>query len=834
MVMDLVTGGELFETVAKHGRLAEDTARTYFQQLVDGIEYCHSRRVYHRDLKPENLLVSEDRRTLKITDFGLASIKEQNASTELLWTVMGSPHYIPPEIITSAAKGYEGEKVDVWASGMILYGMLGGCLPFDFPDTNQLYRAIVQSPVQYPPHFSPQVIQMLDAIFEKAPAKRPNMTQVKAFDWFQVNYNPVVPRSPRHPEEKKKRKSKKKKMPVAEHKNHNCLDTIDTASIETSSLQKGASRAHSTVNANATAEPYSHLTISRQNTREESPKKFKSKSKRSALGLRAQQVANEVSAKEVVALEEEKRTNSFAKRAASFSKRANSFSKGRQSSKSSTRAEVRRFPSNPQLSTAQTLASTASEDLTESALEREPSLQVRRSLLSARKSRRGSTVETRKDKGGAHAYALSNVLASLRKKGSYISQPSSPAPAPGWWSNPGSPEAVKKNSNVFDIEHNGSDVSPYREEEPALFWKNSDESTTSSRSLNLLGKAYRKGVEGMKARGMTVKSLSLRSPKGVVLETAEEYAETNCESESTKRASGASALIHSTELPFSQPVSPISPTPADTAISGDATVISNQHQAVSKSLPPASLRNGDDSTVGKTLSSDDADCDDTPRALRNIAIAIPPPENDNKDFAPSAMSAATADDMEAHVNIAPQKPQNESHTAEHQHRQRDEALSSTTKAARSPSPVRRRSKEANCTSNASPGIFKPTKLLFAADNEHCAGQAAEAPDVLCPSRFNDDNEYPEWCLDSNDVFADAEEEDRKCRATGAGSSSAAAPQVAKNGAEDGRSDSEQSKQRKSIFAPLNSKLARNLSKTANEISLDKSKDASASSVIAKP
>lgn len=192
MVMDLVTGGELFDAVAAEGRLSEDRTRSYFQQLIDGVAYCHSRRVYHRDLKPENLLLSGDKQTLKITDFGLSSIKAQNASTELLHTIMGSPHYIAPEIITSAAEGYEGSKVDVWAGGIILFGMLAGFLPFDHSNTRDLYRAIVYSPVKYPPHFSYDVIKLLRSMLHKDPSKRPSMAQVKAFTWFKVNYEPVL------------------------------------------------------------------------------------------------------------------------------------------------------------------------------------------------------------------------------------------------------------------------------------------------------------------------------------------------------------------------------------------------------------------------------------------------------------------------------------------------------------------------------------------------------------------------------------------------------------------------------------------------------------------
>lgn len=219
MVMDLVTGGELFDAVAKQGRLPEHLARSYFQQLVDGIHYCHSRRVYHRDLKPENLLLTADKKTIKITDFGLSSIKAENESSELLHTIMGSPHYIAPEIITSAEKGYDGSKVDVWASGIILFGMLAGHLPFDEPGTRALYRAIVHNPVKYPPHFSYDCVKLLRAMLQKDPDRRPDMEAVKTFQWFKVNYEPAVVESGKEkvaetaPRKKAKQRARKSDRP---------------------------------------------------------------------------------------------------------------------------------------------------------------------------------------------------------------------------------------------------------------------------------------------------------------------------------------------------------------------------------------------------------------------------------------------------------------------------------------------------------------------------------------------------------------------------------------------------------------------------------------------
>ncbi|KAJ8504802.1 hypothetical protein OPV22_005688 [Ensete ventricosum] len=92
-VMEYVRGGELFSRVAK-GRLREDTARRYFQQLISAVAFCHARGVFHRDLKPENLLVDENG-DLKVSDFGLSAVAEQSRGGDgLLHTLCGTPAYV--------------------------------------------------------------------------------------------------------------------------------------------------------------------------------------------------------------------------------------------------------------------------------------------------------------------------------------------------------------------------------------------------------------------------------------------------------------------------------------------------------------------------------------------------------------------------------------------------------------------------------------------------------------------------------------------------------------------------------------------------------------------
>ncbi|KAH9731302.1 CBL-interacting serine/threonine-protein kinase 9 [Citrus sinensis] len=122
---------------AKHGRLKEDEARRYFQQLINAVDYCHSRGVFHRDLKPENLLL-DSYGVLKISDFGLSAISQQVREDGLLHTACGTPNYVAPEVLND--KGYDGRASDVWSCGVILFVLMAGFLPFDESNLMALYR----------------------------------------------------------------------------------------------------------------------------------------------------------------------------------------------------------------------------------------------------------------------------------------------------------------------------------------------------------------------------------------------------------------------------------------------------------------------------------------------------------------------------------------------------------------------------------------------------------------------------------------------------------------------------------------------------------------------
>mmetsp|Transcript_14471 Transcript_14471/g.24946 ORF Transcript_14471/g.24946 Transcript_14471/m.24946 type:complete len:518 (-) Transcript_14471:76-1629(-) len=188
LVMDLVRGGELFTMLEKQGELDEKTARRYFQQLVDGLDHCHKKGVCHRDLKPENLLIDEHQ-VLKITDFGVSSMREAGSNDQLLQTSCGTPYYVAPEVLFAAKRGgYDGQKADAWSCGVILYLLLSGELPFMNDDMNKLYEEIKAAKIKWPKEIKGEAKNLIGHLLEKDPAKRFSLDEVKETKWFKDDY----------------------------------------------------------------------------------------------------------------------------------------------------------------------------------------------------------------------------------------------------------------------------------------------------------------------------------------------------------------------------------------------------------------------------------------------------------------------------------------------------------------------------------------------------------------------------------------------------------------------------------------------------------------------
>ncbi|XP_045787449.1 CBL-interacting serine/threonine-protein kinase 1-like [Trifolium pratense] len=188
MVLEYVNGGELFDKISSKGKLTEAHGRKMFQQLIDGVSYCHNKGVFHRDLKLENVLL-DAKGNIKITDFNLSALPQHCRADGLLHTTCGSPNYVAPEIL--ANRGYDGAKSDIWSCGVILYVILTGYLPFDDRNLAVLYQKIFKGEVQIPRWLSPGAQNIIKRILDPNPKTRITMSMIKEDEWFKQGYYPA-------------------------------------------------------------------------------------------------------------------------------------------------------------------------------------------------------------------------------------------------------------------------------------------------------------------------------------------------------------------------------------------------------------------------------------------------------------------------------------------------------------------------------------------------------------------------------------------------------------------------------------------------------------------
>ncbi|XP_020938246.1 serine/threonine-protein kinase BRSK2 isoform X3 [Sus scrofa] len=190
LVLEHVSGGELFDYLVKKGRLTPKEARKFFRQIISALDFCHSHSICHRDLKPENLLLDE-KNNIRIADFGMASLQ---VGDSLLETSCGSPHYACPEVIRG--EKYDGRKADVWSCGVILFALLVGALPFDDDNLRQLLEKVKRG-VFHMPHFIPPDCQsLLRGMIEVDAARRLTLEHIQKHTWYIGGKNEPEPEQP--------------------------------------------------------------------------------------------------------------------------------------------------------------------------------------------------------------------------------------------------------------------------------------------------------------------------------------------------------------------------------------------------------------------------------------------------------------------------------------------------------------------------------------------------------------------------------------------------------------------------------------------------------------
>ncbi|XP_043192588.1 serine/threonine-protein kinase Chk2-like isoform X1 [Amphibalanus amphitrite] len=189
IVLELVEGGELFDRVMALKQLDEPTAKLYFYQMLQAVRYLHQKGIAHRDLKPENvLLASEEQETLvKITDFGLAKIVEEDG---LLKTLCGTPTYVAPEVLRRRPDANYTHSVDCWSLGVILFICLAGYPPFspeykDMPLQEQILRGRFTFQRRQWRGVSEPAKDLVRRLLTVDPAQRISVEQALQHPWLQ-------------------------------------------------------------------------------------------------------------------------------------------------------------------------------------------------------------------------------------------------------------------------------------------------------------------------------------------------------------------------------------------------------------------------------------------------------------------------------------------------------------------------------------------------------------------------------------------------------------------------------------------------------------------------
>ncbi|XDV23088.1 hypothetical protein PO909_027800 [Leuciscus waleckii] len=183
LVMELVSGGELFDRILDRGVFTEKDASRVIKQVLEAVSYLHQNSIVHRDLKPENLLYysPEENAKIMISDFGLSKMADHGVMS----TACGTPGYVAPEVL--AQKPYS-KAVDCWSIGVITYILLSGYPPFYEENETRLFSKIMKAEYAFhSPYWddiSESAKDFIRHMLEKNPNKRNTTEQALAHPWI--------------------------------------------------------------------------------------------------------------------------------------------------------------------------------------------------------------------------------------------------------------------------------------------------------------------------------------------------------------------------------------------------------------------------------------------------------------------------------------------------------------------------------------------------------------------------------------------------------------------------------------------------------------------------
>lgn len=181
LVTELCSGGEVYERIAKRGRLSETEANSLAAQMVRAVRHMHSRGVVHRDLKPENFLYSSKASVqIKLADFGFA----KRFDGRLLTEKVGTSYYVAPEVL----RGSYTSSCDLWSLGAIAYAMLVGYPPYEGENDSEIMAKIQAEEVSFEGKewniISASAIDYVSRLLDRNPLTRMTAAEAEAHPWL--------------------------------------------------------------------------------------------------------------------------------------------------------------------------------------------------------------------------------------------------------------------------------------------------------------------------------------------------------------------------------------------------------------------------------------------------------------------------------------------------------------------------------------------------------------------------------------------------------------------------------------------------------------------------
>lgn len=196
IVMNFVSGGDLFDRIRKCKRMSEAVAGPLIRKLLEAVRYLHERGIVHRDLKPENILLRgpQDDTDIVITDFGLSKFA---TPSEMMQLACGTLAYVAPEVLRM--QGY-GKEVDLWSVGVVMYFILRGQLPFDADTKDEIVMKTIEGelPLHSPEcaNISAEAKDLLRRLLQTDPAARATAESALCHPWVRTGLSPEKAQGP--------------------------------------------------------------------------------------------------------------------------------------------------------------------------------------------------------------------------------------------------------------------------------------------------------------------------------------------------------------------------------------------------------------------------------------------------------------------------------------------------------------------------------------------------------------------------------------------------------------------------------------------------------------